>query len=184
MTPGRCEVDLVLARSRGSFHGELGGRLHGFATLLAREGVGVARVDYQDARLAALEALPAPQDRGRARLRLRQHAGRRRARIGARRPSGRRGSCNGFRPRRRRGERPRSPACRQAASGQRGDFGNVVGHGSTLDCEAQKQKPRSGARLAGETQHAIIALALFGRCSRRRRMCSRRFVMAPTSALC
>ena len=54
---------------------DLGGELAGGAAGLAGEGIGVAGIDHQRARLAALELRAAPFDRRRRAFRLGEHAG-------------------------------------------------------------------------------------------------------------
>ena len=178
--PGRCEVDLAAPAARG-FHGEFCRCLDGFAALLAREGVSVACVDHQDARLAALEALPAPQHGRRARLRLRQHTCRRRTGIehGDHQVIAVLEANSGLAG----GEADSFDRWQvgKLFRGEGGDFGNIVGHGSHSFGRKTK-KPRSGARLAvgRSMRHRTRALRAV---RRQRRMCSQRFVIAPTSAL-
>ncbi len=110
---GRGEEDLARLAA-GRLGGELGGELGRLAAALAGEGIGVARIDHQRARLAALEPGAAPFDRRRRTFRAREHAGDRRALVEQREQHvGAPGS--GCRPRRSRAARRRSAACRERA---------------------------------------------------------------------
>ena len=76
--PRGGQVYLLCAAANGA-GGGLRRHARGVAALLAGEGIGVAGVDDQGARLAVLEARPAPQHRRRAGLGAGQHAGHDRA---------------------------------------------------------------------------------------------------------
>ena len=85
------------------------------AAALAGEGVGVAGIDHQRARFAALQSGAAPFDRRRRAFRAREHAGDRRALVEAAPAARRCGPCSGCRPARSQAARRRSPACRARA---------------------------------------------------------------------
>ena len=77
---GRGEKD-VRRLAAGSLGGDLGGELGRLASGLAGEGIGIAGIDHQRARRAALELRAAPVDRRRGAFRAREHAGHGRAGI-------------------------------------------------------------------------------------------------------
>ena len=77
---GGGEEHLARAAAHG-LGGERRGELGGVAAALAGEGVGVAGIDHERARLAAAELRAAPFDRRRRAFRPGQHAGDRRALV-------------------------------------------------------------------------------------------------------
>ena len=108
---------------------------------LAGEGVGVAGIDHQRARGAALQLVAAPFDRRRRALRLGEHAGDRRC-PGPAPPAARRcGPCSGCRPRRWRGGRRRSPAAWERWSARAGKRTVDIGALSAGSSDSRRREP-------------------------------------------
>ena len=147
---------------------------------LAGEGIGVAGIDHQRARRAALELGAAPVDRRRRAFRAGE-ARRRPSCPGRTAPAARRcGPCSGCRRRRSRAARRRSAACREQSAGASGE--TVVDMATLSSCRAPTRctrldrtsltkRGKSGRRCRGRKPGVTLQTAAPVSSSSARRAC-------------